>query len=377
MIGGAQRTQSAETFPVERAGGYQPLLDGRYLVDGLVPQHGVTLVYGHSGSGKSFVTSSIASAVAMGWEWDGRAVERGAVFYVVAEGTGGFRNRMAGARLAGDLTSDAPFFVIPSGMDLQAPGGDVHRLIRTIERAAGVHGVTVAAVVVDTLSKTFGAGSENTDDMTGYVANCEHVHEAFKCAVVVVHHRPLDSERKSPRGHSSLLAGVDAALLVEGSGSDPRTLTVIKNKEGEEGARVRFKLEVVTLGQDKRGDDVTTCVVRFIEGATDAGGDHINRAKRKLTGHARTALRVIEEVVAKEGVEPPIDIPPDAINRYKTGRAVQAGHVADRLAAELISLVDGAEDKKADTAQRTARRALRVLKERQVIGSWKDWLWVN
>jgi hypothetical protein len=103
----------------------------------------------------------------------------------------------------------------------------------------------------------------------------------------------------------------------------------------------------------------------------------VERAKLSLSGHNKTALRVLQEMIAKAGKEPPINIPPDAIDRFKTWHAIDAGHAADRLQAEFSGLVEGDPDKKADTARRTVRRALTHLKSKEILGSWGDWLWIN
>lgn len=65
------------------------MLDGLWLIDDWLPATGIAAVYGHPGSGKSFLVLDMAAAVASGTEWAGRHVERGLVVYVVAEGQTG------------------------------------------------------------------------------------------------------------------------------------------------------------------------------------------------------------------------------------------------------------------------------------------------
>jgi hypothetical protein len=118
-------------------------------------------------------------------------------------------------------------------------------------------------IVLDTLSKTFGAGKENTDDMVNYVNNCQRVASAFTCLTLVVHHRPKDQESRDLRGHSSLRGNVDTTILVEAG--DIKTATTLKQKDGEDNVQVRFKLRPIPIGEDKRGKIITTCLVELTE----------------------------------------------------------------------------------------------------------------
>lgn len=68
------------------------------LIKGLVPNQGLTLVYGAPKVGKSFITFDMMMHVAMGKAYCGRPVIQGPVVYVAAEGEYGFRARVAAFR---------------------------------------------------------------------------------------------------------------------------------------------------------------------------------------------------------------------------------------------------------------------------------------
>lgn len=256
-------TEQLAPLPLEWAGTAQPVIDGFWLIDDWLPSSGIAAIYGHPGSGKSFFALHMAAHVASGREWAGRHVELGLVLYVVAEGATGFRNRMFAMRENGEIASDAPLAYVATPIDMQAENGDVKALIKTIHIAAESCGLKPAMIVLDTLSKTFGAGKENTDDMVNYVNNCQRVASAFECLTVVVHHRPKDADSKDLRGHSSLRGNVDTTILVEAG--DIKTATTLKQKDGEDHIQVRFKLNRVVIGQDKRGKEVSTCLVEITD----------------------------------------------------------------------------------------------------------------
>lgn len=365
-----------DTLPFEWAGRASPVLDGLWLIDDWLPATGIAAVYGHPGSGKSFLVLDMAAAVASGTEWAGRHVERGLVVYVVAEGQTGFRNRLFAMQQAGRIAPDAPFVFIPTPIDMQAPDGDLQTLMETIHKVAEQAGVSPAMLVIDTLSKTFGAGKENTDDMASYVANCQRVSSAFDCLTVVVHHRPKDSESRDLRGHSSLRGGIETTILVEAG--EVKTATTLKQKDGEDNMIVRFRLERIVIGEDKRGKEISTCLTEVVEGGPPSQQkDPRDTRKARLTGHKKTALRAIEDAVATDGTEPPADIPSEMIDRYRTWQAIRAETVSDRLKNEFYALEDGDEGKRRENARRNANRVLKDLKSASIIGTWGDWIWVN
>lgn len=253
---------SSDALHYEHAGEAEAVLDGLWRIEDVAPKQGVMVVYGHTGTLKTFFTMGLSAAVASGTEWNGHYVDRGLVLYLIAEGQVGFRNRLVAMRNAGRYASSDPFVYLPTALDLQAPDGETRALIETVRDAAAREAAAPAVVVIDTLSKTFGAGKENSDDMAGYVANAQLIATTFECLVIIVHHRPKDSESRDLRGHSSLRAGVDTAILIEGE--EVRTATVVKQKDGEEGLRWRFVLDPVVLGHSSRGKEVTTGLLRFI-----------------------------------------------------------------------------------------------------------------
>lgn len=250
-------------LPIEWAGQIEPILDGFWLVDDWLPSTGIAAVYGHPGSGKSFWMMHVAAHIAEGREWGGNRVEQGLVVYVVAEGQTGFRNRLFAMQQAGEISPTAPFAFIPCPIDLQAPEGDVDALVEAIRAAEEHSGQKAALITLDTLSKTFGAGKENTDDMVGYVNNCQRVASEFECLTCVVHHRPKDSESRDLRGHSSLRGNIDTAILIEAG--EIKTATTLKQKDGEDNLVARFKLNQVQIGVDRHGKTITSCLVELTD----------------------------------------------------------------------------------------------------------------
>lgn len=298
MLGLAEQPtmQQMAPLPLEWAGQAQPVIDGFWLIDDWLPSSGIAAIYGHPGSGKSFFALHMAAHIASGRPWAGRHVERGLVLYVVAEGATGFRNRMFAMRENGDIAPDAPLAYVATPIDMQAENGDVKALIQTIRVAAEACGMKPAMIVLDTLSKTFGAGKENTDDMVNYVNNCQRVASAFDCLTAVVHHRPKDNESRDLRGHSSLRGNVDTTILVESG--DIKTATTLKQKDGEDNVQIRFKLHPTVIGADKRGKEVSTCLVEITD-------EHPQEdALKGLSGKEKDALTCLFDLCSDPEFDP-------------------------------------------------------------------------
>ena len=365
-------------LPIEWVQDVQPVLDGFWLIDEWIPKSGVGAIYGHPGSGKTFVAMDMGASVAAGRDWAGRSVEKGLVVYVVAEGVNGFRNRLSALVENGRLHRGAPFMFVPVPIDLFSPDGDGERLADAIREAVDTCCIDPALIVIDTLSKTIGAGKENTDDVAFYIGNCERIAQTFNAFVLFVHHRPKDRDSTDMRGHSSLRGNIDAAIMVEAN-SDRRTATTTKQKDGEDNQRLAFELERVVLGHNAKGKEVSTCLVNITDEAppTKANLSPLEKAKAKLTGHKKTGLRVIETTMQTEGVVVPSDIPANVIDREKVWRVCTSGQVADKLESDFLAIVVGDLDKRADNASRTARRVMADLKAAQILGSWQDWVWIN
>lgn len=239
----------------------------RWLVQEVLPETGIGVVWGAPGSGKTFAVFDLCAAIATGGTAAGRRTRQASVGYVATEGA--LRNRAAAYLVhhgmsEGDL---ARLRVLSLGVNLLGENSDVPMLIealREVERETGGIGL----VVVDTLNRAMPGGNENgPEDMGRMVRAAATIAEAFGCFVLYVHHSGKDESRGS-RGHSSLKGAVDAEISIERSG-DVRTMTLIKAKDAEDGpVLASFRLKPIDLGAAAEHDPhaepherVTSCVV--------------------------------------------------------------------------------------------------------------------
>ncbi len=227
-----------------------PVLTCNYLIKGWLTSNGLSVIYGPSNAGKTFVAIGMAMHVAAGEPWMGCKVNAGPVLYIAAEGGAGVLNRLAAFKLENPHMAGAPFTLLPIGVDLHA-SGDAKIL------ASLLSDQSPALVVVDTLARSIGEGDENTaKDTAMFVRNCDMMREMTGAHVMIIHHTGKDEERGA-RGSSALRAAVDTEILVSSS----RSITSQKQRDMVAPEPLHFKLRSVRLGQDEDGEAITSAVV--------------------------------------------------------------------------------------------------------------------
>ncbi len=247
-----------------------------WLVKGVIPQTGMGIVYGDSGSGKTFITIDLALSIARGLSWQACRVKQATgVLYVSAEGGGAMGARLQAYAKHHDTDLSAlPFGVVTVSLNLR--GGDDQKVIDGCNEMRS-RGVPIGLIVLDTLNRTMGGGDENSSqDMGAYLDAVSRIVEKTGTFVLVVHHSGKDA-KKGARGHSSLRAAVDTELEVKAEG-DAQILKVTKSRDGLTGIEYAYKREVVVVATDEELEPITSCV------AIPLGSADVVGRKRKPSG---------------------------------------------------------------------------------------------
>lgn len=229
----------------------------KWIIKGVLPEADLGVIFGQSGSGKSFAILDMMLSVCRGVEWRGRRVRQGRVLYVAAEGGGGVSQRLKAYEQRHNLKiADLPLGIVHDAPNLLLEG-DVTELVKAII-AAGSGDI----IVLDTLAQMTPGGNENSgEDMGLAVSHCRAIREATGSMVILVHHSGKD-QSKGARGWSGLRGATDVELEVTYEKGDPvRVLRVSKQKDGADDLSWAFKLDEVTLGMDEDGDVLSSMVV--------------------------------------------------------------------------------------------------------------------
>jgi archaellum biogenesis ATPase FlaH len=274
-------------------------------VKDFLPLATLGVIFGESGSGKSFLCYDLCAAVARGLEdWNGKRINKGRVLYVVAEGVAGFVNRIkAYCHQQGISPSDIDMDVISDLTPNLLEPAMITDLIKDIKKREAYD-----LIVMDTFAQVMPGANENSgEDVGKALAECKRIHRHTGAMVLLVHHSGKDAS-KGARGWSGLRAAADVELEVLRA-DDMRSVSVTKLKDGQDGTQIGFKLHTVILGEDEDGDDITSCIVEY----TDTGRVKATGTKR-IGKNELLVLKVVHEVCGLEvGSKVPLETVLDAV----------------------------------------------------------------
>lgn len=316
----------------------------KWRVRGVLPAAGLAGLYGPSASGKSFLALDMAAAIAEGSRWFDCRVEAAPVVYAALEGEAGFKLRVAAWEAHQGRPLPAGFYMVLQPFKLTEPQ-DVADLAAVIPAGA--------VLFIDTLNRAAPTADENSSkDMGEILSAAKQLQNTVGGLVVMVHHTGKDTS-KGLRGHSSLLAALDAAVEVARDG-DCRDWRVAKSKDGQDGIAQNFRLKVEMLGLDEYGDPMTSCVV-----VQDQTERDIKRVKVPQGGNQGLVYNAIRDM-------------------FKDGEVGKPGAPPLRPCIRLeAAVIRGASALTCETHRRATRTraAITALVSRGVLGLNDGWLW--
>jgi AAA domain len=328
-----------------------------YLIKGLIPRVGLTVIWGPPKCGKSFWTLDAFMHIAIGRQYRGRRVQQGPVVYLAPEGAHGFGARIEAYRQR-HLSAHkklVPFYLVPGRLDLIK---DHPELIKCTQEQ--LNGAQPVAVVIDTLNRSLNGSESKDEDMAAYVQAADRIREVFGCAVIVIHHCGINDQR--PRGHTSLTGAADAQLAVRRDASGNVVVEVEYMKDGAEGDIIVSRLERVEVGIDNDGDVMSSCVLVPVEGVAQNTAKQGKRSQ--LSKAAKTALRALVEAVDECGAVPP------ASNHIPAGVCTVSINQWRQYAYNR-GISTGEERAK----QQAFKRATDLLIANEHVGIWGEQVW--
>lgn len=242
--------------------------NARYLLKHGIHAGDFGWLWGPSTIGKTAKALDLAAHILLGQPWHGMRTRGGTLFvaYVAGESGEGIRKRLAGLSMKfPDLPEDG-FLVIPEAVLLDDPD-QTEELSAQIERFDTDTGRALGLIVFDTF-RTCSGGEEDRSETTAaakrHARNLMAKHPA--AATLCVHH-PGHKNTARGRGTSDQFASAEFVIGMEWEGDTneqtapdqklTRT-TFLKVKEGANGSSHVAGLEILELGVDDDGDQVTT-----------------------------------------------------------------------------------------------------------------------
>lgn len=255
----------------------------RWLIRKMLPEDCTAVLYGPSGTLKSFVMIDIALSIAHGVPWQGSETKARSVVYLAGEGEQGFSKRLLAWSIQHELPAP-PNFAFRQIPRLQEPQ-TLEAMLEALRLIQAERG-DIGLIIIDTLFTALDGGDENSGkDMGQVISVMKRLRQEFGAAVVAVHHTGKVGD--TARGHSSLPSGMDVMFYAK-PGPSPLTVEITNPKQKDGAEHPAMLLQAVTqalpiVGED--GQQETSLVLG-------------NPATAVLDGYkART--KQTEEVVAK------------------------------------------------------------------------------
>lgn len=236
------------------------------LIEGFIGRQAMSVLYGDSNSGKTFLAIDIAAAVCQGQQWMGRNVDAGMVVYLATESPRSVCERLK-AYHAHHRMKLQNFVVVKSPINLYESEADTTAVVALIREMETLHGAKCELVVGDTLARLSAGANENSgEDMGVVVRHVDRIRQEAAVHFMLIHHSGKDAAR-GMRGWSGLRAATDTEVEItanETTGNRAAEVTKQRDMAGK-GERIGFRLHTIEMGTGKWGQPRTSCVVTPID----------------------------------------------------------------------------------------------------------------
>lgn len=317
-----------------------------WLLPGFLLEKSLAIVYGESGSGKSFLMSFAAHVLTGGCGWQDDWVERGCVVYFATENPGSLAPRFKAmqSNMDGDFQG---LMIVPGEINLLDPEV-LSRMRVTIRLAEYKTGLPVRLVIVDTFRDGWTGNEDASQDVAKAFAPLKAIRNQFNATVCLVHHSGHAGDRE--RGSSHIRANVDTAWQV----SDNDGVRTVECKKMRDCAKPE------SFGFELKGTPDGGCYVELCEPQENTP----RKRPRPLSDQHKLALNALKNALAL-GSEPL----PQHLGFSASIRAARC----DAWRSELYSTLGDMDQ----AAKRQAyNRSMGALQAKEIIGVKDDWVWL-
>ena len=262
-----------------------------WIVKGLIPADATGILFGQTGTYKSFVAIDLCLHVAHGLPWCDHKTSKGSVFYIAGEGGAGLYRRIEAWHISRGLDPEnGKLFVCPTPIALNEPqnSSEVMLNIKKIEETAG----TPKLIVIDTLSQNFSGMENDSSDIADYMRTLIYeIRNHFPSSSILLIHHTGHNNQDRMRGAYSLIANSDFVYKLDGS-NYLTTLTAQKMKDSELPKPINFTLDKVELGKDEDGETITSLSAIF----DSINLSHRQTVHKKYGRHTANFFRALTEL---------------------------------------------------------------------------------
>ena len=333
-----------------------------WIVKGIIGASEFSLWVAKPGTAKSVLLVDIGCHIAADLDWHGRKVKSGLVVFFAAERKALTERRVAAWSKRHGVTG-IPFAVVGGKLDLTNGLIDAKALAVAVKQCEQKSGLPCHLVILDTVTRTFGAGDQNSSkDMQRFIQSADALTSATGAHVAAIHHSGWVGDRG--KGAVDLDGAVDVSFGISVVGSGPAKafkLECTGANDGEEGVVTAFMLESVDLGTDADGNVTTAPVVIRADTSKQDGSN--------LKGNAGKALDCLRTVIEEDG-----ESPPTGSTGFPEGvLAVRRDVWRNRFYADAITIEPKVTEQ---TLRQRFSRANTELTTREQIASVGQWVWI-
>jgi len=255
-----QITQTRRSWYIIPASELKNLPPIEWIVQGEIPARGITVLFGASGAGKSFLALDYALKIAQDQP----------VLYMAGEGEYGYRQRVA-AWCKHHNKSEGKLFMCLGAVQLLETG-DLDAFLRANEA------IRPAIVIIDTMARSMVGSDENsTRDMGLFIQACEDMKRQLDCAVLIIHHTNKGGIYE--RGNSALRGASDVMIKVSAE-DDLIRVESAKTKDAQP-FPTRY-MQLITVPVEIDGETVESAVMIAAEKVLQTPNDRLTINQQKI-----------------------------------------------------------------------------------------------
>lgn len=230
----------------------------KWVIRGWIPDSAVTMVYGESGVGKTFITLDLACHIAAGKPWHGKRTASGLVVYMAGEGNYGIRQRVAAWCKHHAFDRLDNLIISNKAIDIDSPAAAA----QIIGAVREVTPDDALMVFVDTVNNHMSGDENSARDTRNMLNACQIVARALNAGICLNHHTGHGADSKGrARGSSAWKASLDSSILASKLEDGTIEISCTKMKDAEAPEPFYGKLQSVGLGWvDDEGEEITGAV---------------------------------------------------------------------------------------------------------------------
>jgi 5S rRNA maturation endonuclease (ribonuclease M5) len=339
-------------FPTMAIGDILALKNQKFLIENLIPENGLAVIYGQPASYKTFCALDMSLSIASSRDWQGLSAVEGKTLYVASEGVGGLKKRIKAWLMKNKPETTPNFHLLAQTVNF-LDQDELDKLVKTINHI----GKDFKLVVIDTVARALsnaGSDENSASDMGAFISSCDYIRENINCAVLVIHHSGK-SETAGLRGSSALLGGVDTSIFCKYSKPNVH-LEVQKQKDAE-------SLEDIALEVESRAliGETSVTLEKVREDISEVHRPFIPKlgANQKLIYD--TIVNVMDSDIAKESW-----INADVGEK----KYITLSHIEFSVLPQLT-------EKSTSQKNQILKRSILGLQNKDIIGVWNEKIWLN